>query len=294
LNFLVPEIGVMTVWSELQRAGEKAATEAAKVRKAVFEQGAELGGLRKVDRLNIEADGVGIELQRAEVSRGELKLIVGYEGKEGKPKRLKNRRVVAGLVDGETIWEEASCYFGGVWALGEIEHIRIGGDGAEWIKGSGKAYFPQASFHLDLFHLRQRLTETLGFSPECYEAVANGIAELDREAVSLALAQALKQALSRPAKKRVHELARYLMSNWDGIAALPEEERLGAVEGEVRHIIARRMKRIGARWTIRGGDHMARLLAHRANRELARYAGSGRDFAQEVLRQAVGQERWSI
>ena len=42
LNFLVPEIGVMTVWSELQRAGEKAATEAAKVRKAVFEQGAEL------------------------------------------------------------------------------------------------------------------------------------------------------------------------------------------------------------------------------------------------------------
>lgn len=108
LNFLVPGLGVMTVWSELQRAGERAAAEAAKVREAVFERGAEFGGSRKVDRLNIEADGVGIKLQRAEVSRGELKLIVGYEGKEGKPKRLKNRRVVAGLVDGEAIWEEAS------------------------------------------------------------------------------------------------------------------------------------------------------------------------------------------
>ena len=109
---------------------------------------------------------------------------------------------------------------------------------------------------LDLFHLRQRLTET------------SGIAELDREAVSLALAQALKQAPSRPAKKRVRELARYLMSNWDGIAALPDY--CPADEAD------------------RG--HMARLLAHRANRELARYAGGGRDFAQEVLRQAVGQE----
>jgi hypothetical protein len=35
---------------------------------------------------------------------------------------------------------------------------------------------------------------------------------------------------------------------------------------------------------------MARLLAHRANGELACYAGGGRDFAQEVLRQAVGEE----
>ena len=289
LNLLVPGLGVMTVWSELQRAGERAAAEAKSLREAVFERGAELGGSRKVDRLNIEADGVGIKLQRAEAKKGELKLIVGYEGKEGKPKRLKNRRVVAGLVDGEAIWEEASCYFGGVWALGEVEQVRIGGDGAEWIKENGKAYFPQASFHLDLFHLRRRLTEALSFSAECYEAVADGIAALDREAVSLALARALKRAPSRPAKKRVRELATYLMSNWEGIAALPEEGRLGAIEGEVRHIIARRMKRIGARWTIPGGDRMARLLAHRANGELACYVG-GRGFEEEVLRQAVGQE----
>lgn len=176
----------MTVWSELQRAGDRAATEAAKLREAVFEYGAELSGSRKVKRLNIEADGVGIKLQRAEVSRGELKLIVGYEGKEGEPRRLKNRRAVAGLVDGEAIWEEASCYFGEVWALGEVEQVRIGGDGAEWIKENGKAYFPQASFHLDLFHLRRRLTEALSFSAECYEAVADGIAALDREAVLVA------------------------------------------------------------------------------------------------------------
>lgn len=31
-------------------------------------------------------------------------------------------------------------------------------------------------------------------------------------------------------------------------------------------------------------------MNHRANGELACYAGGGRDFAQEVLRQAAGQE----
>lgn len=53
-----------------------------------------------------------------------------------------------------------------------------------------------------------------------------------------------------------------------GIAQLPEEERLGTIEGQVRHTIARRMKRIGARWMLEGADRMSRLLAAKANGEL--------------------------
>lgn len=74
-----------------------------------------------------------------------------------------------------------------------------------------------------------------------------------------------------------------MIENWDGISQLPEEERLGAIEGQVRHTIARRMKRIGARWTLEGADRMARLLAARANGELNRYAGGSKSSLAELV-----------
>ena len=49
---------------------------------------------------------------------------------------------------------------------------------------------------------------------------------------------------TRSSEKGLRILKKYLVDNWVGIAQLPEEERLGAIEGQVRHIIARRMKRI--------------------------------------------------
>ncbi|MDN5294280.1 MAG: hypothetical protein PWQ31_1585 [Eubacteriales bacterium] len=40
---------------------------------------------------------------------------------------------------------------------------------------------------------------------------------------------------------------------------------------DVQHNIAWRMKRLGARWTIEGGDRMARVLAAKADGRLAGY-----------------------
>lgn len=53
-----------------------------------------------------------------------------------------------------------------------------------------------------------------------------------------------------------------------GAVSLPEEEHLGAIEEEVRHIIARRMKRQGVRWAIPCGDCMARILGAGADGRL--------------------------
>ncbi|MGE5483580.1 MAG: hypothetical protein ACM3X4_01025 [Ignavibacteriales bacterium] len=69
---------------------------------------------------------------------------------------------------------------------------------------------------------------------------------------------------------------------------MSEDERLGAIEGQVRHTIARRMKRINARWTPDGTDRMARLLAARANGELGRYAGVWTRPKSEELTQVLG------
>jgi hypothetical protein len=131
--------------------------------------------------------------------------------------------------------------------------------------------------------LRKRLTEALG-STETYEAVTNGIAQLDREAVLQALDRVISP-LRGARKKRVKELKNYLVDNWSGIAQLPEEERLGAIEGQVRHTIARRMKRIGARWTLEGADRMGRLLAAKANGELARYTGKTESTLAKLLKE---------
>ncbi|GAW93211.1 hypothetical protein Tph_c09310 [Calderihabitans maritimus] len=72
-------------------------------------------------------------------------------------------------------------------------------------------------------------------------------------------------------KKRITKLLRYLEENWAGIVASPGAKRLGAIEGQIQHNVARRMKRLGARWTISGGDRMARVLAAKANGELGNY-----------------------
>jgi len=98
--------------------------------------------------------------------------------------------------------------------------------------------------------------------------------------------EALDQAaapLRGARKKRVKDLKKYLLDNWAGIAQLPEEERLGAIEGQVRHTIARRMKRIGARWSVEGADRMSRLLAARANDELHRYIGQSKSIVSQLL-----------
>jgi len=94
-------------------------------------------------------------------------------------------------------------------------------------------------------------------------------------------------------KKRVRELKKYLLDNWSGIARLPEEERLGTIEGQVRHTIARRMKRIGARWTLEGANRMGRLLAAKANGELPRYVAKPKSTLENLLPEQTFMEKVS-
>ena len=272
LGYIVPTVSHMGVWNVVKEAGEEACLEANKLREDIFEQGKILEGERKVSKLYIEADEVWVRRQRGNGKKGlGMKLVVGYEGKTGQKKRLKNRRSVVGVTDGAGIWEEAGCDFGQKWKLSEVRKIRIGGDGASWIKG-GIEHFPGASYHLDPFHLHKRLTEALS-NTNAYETAVEGIEQLNCEAVIQALDREVLH-LRGARKKRVKDLKKYLLANWSGMAQLPEEERLGTIEGQVRHTIARRMKHIGGRWTLEGADRMGRLLAAKASGELNRYTNA--------------------
>lgn len=290
LEYIVPGVNAMTVWKAVQKAGKGAVEEARTIRDAVFEKGVIPPGEKKIKALYIEADGVMIRQQKARKRHEEIKLVVAYEGKEGLTRRsLVNRRTIAGMLDGEGIWEEVGAVIGHKWDLSMVEKIRIGGDGAWWVKGGINA-FPGASYHLDRFHLRKRLTEALAFNRTYYEAVCNGLEELNQEGTMAALDKAIR-VTQGATRKRVKELKKYLLENWEGVSSLPEEERLGAIEGQARHTIARRMKKNGARWTPVGADRMARLLAAKANGELGNYAGKSNNAQHhrwEILRQVVG------
>lgn len=278
LGYLAPGVSAMAAWKACEEAGRLAAEEASESRKAVFEYGEIPQGQRRPERLNIESDEVLVKAQRSSSRHVGVKLAVAYEGKErvGKDRyALKNRKVVSGNLNGEEFWEETAAQLGQEWDLGGIPQIHIGGDGADWIK-EGVKQFPNARYHLDPFHLRKKLTEALGFSELHYQGVVQGIEHLDWDETAKALDQAAKAARSKAARDRVKELKVYLANNWEGIEELPEDQRLGAIEGQVRHHAARRMKRNGARWTPNGADRMARLLAAEANGELNKYTQAGR------------------
>jgi hypothetical protein len=282
LEYLVPGVSAMTVWNEVKQSGERAKQEAEETTKRVFEDGVVPEGKREAKILNIEADGVLIRQQRSSKRHAEVKLFVGYERKEGNPKRLINRCSVAGVGEGIAMWEEASAKFGQEWRLNRKSKVRIGGDGAAWVK-EGLELFPGASYHLDPFHLRKHLTESLSFSSQHYQKACEKILDLGDQGLEKVLNEALRIATNKNQRKRIRQLHRYLLNNWDGISQLSAEERLGTVEGQIRHTIARRMKRIGARWSPAGTDNMARLLAAKANQELSRYATHYQPIEQEKL-----------
>lgn len=292
LELLVPGVHWMTVWAEVRAAGKQAERDVEEQREALFENGVAPRGSAEIEELFIEGDGVIVPLQRTTKRHGEIKLMVGYEGKDRTSHRLVNPHTVATTKSGPQAWETASAAFENKWAMRKVKRVRIGGDGAEWVK-RGLDIFPGATYHLDPFHIRQRMTEALGYSSEVYAAVSQGLAELNQQAVLTVLDRAIR--FNRGARrKRIGQLKRYLLSNWDGIAALPEDQRLGAIEGQVRHTIARRMKRIGARWSPNGAEQMACLLAGRANNDLERYAKSTPMPKIETLKKAAGAEAINI
>lgn len=290
-NYMAPGVSGMTVWHVLREVGEALQQEADKKRIAIFEKGEEPGGKEVTPELNIEADGVIIRLQKSEEKRGEIKHIVAYEGKEERRRgriSLKNKVVISSLKKGEAAWEESYAIIAEKWDLSRAEKVYIGGDGAEWPK-QGKEYFPGAKYRLDPYHLRKQLTEALWHDEESYKRVGIAIEAGNWEETEVILLEAMKRSRGKQ-KERIGKLLSYLKKNWEGIIKTAETRNLGTIEGQIQHNIARRMKRLGARWTVTGGDRMARVLAAKANGRLKGLVGRWpveREKIKEVVKRKV-------
>ncbi|APC08916.1 ISLre2 family transposase [Neomoorella thermoacetica] len=287
------DIRAMTIWEEAQEAGKKLLEQAEEERQAVFDRGELPKGRRQSRELRVEADEVWVAGRDNGKGRRKIaiKIGVGYEGKVkvGQNRRsLQERQVVAGVTEGKVFWEEVITQLGRRWDLSAVEEYYVGGDGASWIK-QGLEYFPRVTYRLDPYHLRRALLEGLGHNEAAYKEVSEALIKGDWAEVDKALSAAERKSKGVE-RRRIIKLRHYLKNNWEGICQTKATERLGAIEGQVFHHIARRMKRHGARWSNKGADHLARLLAARANGELKEAVRLFWQAQPETIRQAVGDK----
>jgi ElaB/YqjD/DUF883 family membrane-anchored ribosome-binding protein len=123
--------------------------------------------------------------------------------------------------------------------------------------------------------------------------VASAIVSKDLEALKKSLSDAEKRA-SQQKRKLIKDFRQYVLDNWDGIKTSDEAASLGTIEGQIYHWIARRMKRVGARWSPDGADRMARLLAAKANNELNDYASQSVKKVNKRLTVLIDRTRQHI
>ncbi|KUK36455.1 MAG: Uncharacterized protein XD66_0830 [Thermacetogenium phaeum] len=109
------------------------------------------------------------------------------------------------------------------------------------------------------------------FNEETFQKVGTAISHGNWQETQEILTEAAEKTRGNR-KKRLIKLLHCLEENWSGIVNSAGAKRLGTIEGQIQHNVARRMKRLGAKWTTTGGDRMARLLAAKANGELSNYA----------------------
>ncbi|EKP94754.1 ISLre2 family transposase [Thermaerobacter subterraneus] len=271
-------LSAMALWADVQAAGARADEAAKAQREAVFERGEIPPGSRPAAAVDLEFDELLVRGRRrgpdGQKERIALMHALAYEGKATDARGrtvLKNRRVHVAVGEGTASIEEALAAFAAAWDWARVEQCTVGGDGAPWIR-KVLEYLPQATYRLDPFHLKRALRRGLRHDPEAHRQLAAALAEGKPWPEVAAILDAARRRAQGDDRDRVQELKQYMKNHWDGIVADANVRRLGAIEGQNYHVLARRMKRRGASWSEGGARHLARLLAARANGELERYA----------------------
>lgn len=234
----------------IARAGTRLAEEAEAAAESLHDMGALPEGTRAADPLHCEADGTVIALQHAKTRRAEVKLAVFYDHK------ADGAQVVhAAFCPSKRFWREASAVAGGVYDLASPRTTIVSGDGARWVRG-GLDVLPRARFILDPFHVGRALVAATG-SPQAARCV---FSEIYAHGLPQALVSLRRMAEEHPERAEALERASgYLRANADGLWRA--DPGLGAIEGHIDKVLASRFKKKGQRWSPRGADAMARVLA---------------------------------
>jgi len=215
------------------------------------------------DTAYLEADATYISLQhkgKKEKEKLEVKLGVGYIGKEaryktGRSKRLKEKFTFIGT--GKDFMRNLSLLAEERFPLSKVKKVIFGGDGDSWITSGIKDYFSSATYILDLYHLYKKFKECLSKRKEEQKVIKDLLLSNQIDQGLSVIDQLIRNSYDLKEKDNLVKLYTYISRNRQGISnqfKLKEQEigRAGAIESNVNKAIAARFKKRGMSWSIPG------------------------------------------
>ncbi len=268
-------ISAMGVWNVIQALGEKVCEDEKELVHA--HKTGKLQGKKETTVLFEETDGVYIKLQREQHSKAEIKVGLAYDGwkETGKDRySLNNKVVVAGISASKEFQKYREATIAETYNMDEINIRLMNADGGEWIKNISDA---NTYFQLDPFHRNKAIKENIPHK-KAVEEVHQYLNEKDIEGMFEYL-ETYRNSLSEDEDiEHVEKLIQYFRNNKEGL--LPYRERgidipkppkgivyrnMGTMENHVWSTIAKRMKHNHTSWSIRGGNHLAKILAKKCS-----------------------------
>lgn len=271
-------ISAMGVWKVIQALGEKVCEEEQELVKA-HKQG-QVQGETITPVLFEETDGVYVKLQREKKESGEIKVGIAYDGwkQTGKNRyALDKKVVVAGFSKSKEFQEYREAAIAEKYNTDEIEIRLMNADGAEWVKNICEA---DTVFQLDPFHRNKAIKENIPYK-EAITSIYEYLEEKDLEGLFQYL-EIYKDSLSEEEEiEKAENLIKYFKNNRKGLLSyqeqgieLPEHpeglvyRNMGTMENHIWSTIAKRMKHNHTCWSIKGGNHLAKILAKKCSGRL--------------------------
>lgn len=293
------------VWNIIQALGEKLENDEKELVEA--DKHEKIKGNREVPVLFEEADGVWLNLQGKDreerhYPKAEMKVAIAYDGwkDEGSERySLDGKVVTAGFNKGSEFQKIREAMISAEYDLDEVQVRLLNGDGASWIK---KTRDRDTVFQLDPFHRNKSIRENLS-----HKKAINDVMELLEDGQIEEMFDYLniyRDSLSDGEEiEKAETLIKYLSANREGLLPyqsrnleMPESPKglvyknMGTMESHIWSIIARRMKHNHTSWSIRGGNHLAKILAKKCSGKLYEVTEKLRIpvFEQEQLEEIKG------
>ena len=230
------------------------------------------------DTAYLEADATYISLQKKGKERGgklEVKVGVGYSGKEaryktGKSKRLTEKFTFIGT--GKDFMRNLSLQAESRLSLSKVKKVIFGGDGDSWITSGIKDYFSSATYVLDLYHLYKKFKEFLGRRKEEQKVIKDLLLSNQIDKGLSIIDQMIRSPYDQKDKDNLVKLYTYISRNRLGITNQvklkdKEIERAGAIESNVNKVIATRFKKRGMSWSKKGALSLLKIKETILNNE---------------------------
>jgi hypothetical protein len=263
------------LWGLVQRAGRLRRAEIERHRAEMFDDGVAPADADPVEMVVVEIDGA--VLRRQGGGSFEAKVAAAYSGKRVLSVTARHRKricepktVLAGVYDEGTAGPSIYAELCRSARIHRARHTLVSGDGAAWIPVMARAWFPDAAYQLDHYHLKAKLRSTAGGD----RALAGRWISWALSGQWRAIARSMAALARRGRLDRVvaADTLAYLETNAHAIWAFKELLAAGAppelctrgsgvIEHTIDLVVARRMKRQGMRWSREGAHNMLVMRA---------------------------------